>query len=180
MATDRAADAIDARILLALADDSRATTIKLADEVGASRNTVQARLNKWDQLGVLLPFDRRIAPAFLGYPLQAYVLTKVKQRLLTEVSAALTEVPEIVKVQGLSGGVDLLIQVVARDAEDLYRIAGRILSIRGVRRTRTSLVMRELVNYRLTQLIRRDNTPTPPQPPTQDGGGGRRQRMHGN
>lgn len=46
---------------------------------------------------------------------------------------------------GFSGGADLLIQVVARDADDLYRIAGQVLSIRGVRRTNTSLVMRELV-----------------------------------
>ncbi len=68
-------------------------------------------------------------------------------------AAALTQVPEVVEVQGLSGTVDLLIEVVARDADDLYRIAGRILDIRGVRRTRTSLVMRGLVDYRLGQLI---------------------------
>jgi hypothetical protein len=34
------------------------------------------------------------------------------------------------------------------------RIAGRILDIRGARRTRTSLVMRGLVDYRRGQLIR--------------------------
>jgi DNA-binding Lrp family transcriptional regulator len=69
----------------------------------------------------------------------------------------LTEVPEVVEVHGLSGGADLLIQVVAKDADDLYRVAGQILGIRGVRRTNTSLVMRELVDYRLTQLIARDS-----------------------
>lgn len=153
MTVDRTADTIDARLLMALVDDTRAATIKLAEEIGISRNTVQARLSRWDNAGVLLPFDRCIAPAFLGYPLRAFVLTQVKQRLLAEVSSALTEIPEVVEAQGLSGGVDLLIQVVARDTDDLYRIAGEILSIRGVRRTRTSLVMRELVDYRLTQLI---------------------------
>ena len=64
---------------------------------------------------------------------------------------------EVVEVHGLSGGVDLLIQVVAQDADDLYRIAGQILDVRGVRRTSTSLVMRQLVGYRLTQLLRRDS-----------------------
>jgi hypothetical protein len=44
-----------------------------------------------------------------------------------------------------------------KDADDLYRVAGQILGIRGVRRTNTSLVMRELVDYRLTQLIARDS-----------------------
>ena len=153
MTTRAVADPIDARLLMALRMDPRATTIALAEQIGVSRNTVQARLARLEARGALLPFDRRIDPAFLGYPMRAYVLTQVKQRLLDEVAAALTQVPEVVEVQGLSGTVDLLIEVVARDADDLYRIAGRILDIRGVRRTRTSLVMRGLVDYRLEQLI---------------------------
>ena len=157
LTTRDTADAIDARLLLALNRDPRAATITLADQVGVSRNTVQARLNRWSQSEALAAFDRRIDPAFLGYPLRAFVLTRVRQRLLTEVSAALTEVPEVVEVHGLSGGADLLIQVVAKDADDLYRVAGRILGIRGVRRTNTSLVMRELIDYRLAQLIDRDS-----------------------
>ena len=140
-----------------LAEPARATTIALAERTGVSRNTVQARLNRWHDAGALLPFERRIDPGYLGYPLRAYVLTHVKQRRLGEVSAALREVPEVIEVHGLSGAADLLIQVVARDADDLYRIAGRILGIKGVRRTSTSLVMRELVDYRLAQLIRRDS-----------------------
>jgi len=158
LTTKDTADAIDARLLLALNRDPRAATIALADEVGVSRNTVQARLNKWAQSDALTTFDRRIDPAFLGYPMRAFVLTRVRQRLLTEVSAALTDIPEVVEVYGLSGGADLLIQVVTKDADDLYRVAGQILEIRGVRRTNTSLVMRELVDYRLAQLIRRDAT----------------------
>ena len=150
-------DQIDAKLLVALTKDPRATTIALAERTGVSRNTVQARLNRWDDSGALMPFDRRIDPGYLGYPLRAYVLTHVKQRRLAEVSAALAEVPEVIEVQGLSGAADLLIQIVARDADDLYRIAGRILDIKGVRRTSTSLVMRELVDYRLAQLIHHDS-----------------------
>jgi DNA-binding Lrp family transcriptional regulator len=131
MTTRVVADPIDARLLRALRMDPRATTIALAEQIGVSRNTVQARLARLEARGALLPFDRRIDPAFLGYPMRAYVLTLVKQRLLDEVAAALTQVPEVVEVQGLSGTVDLLIEVVARDADDLYRIAGRILDIRG-------------------------------------------------
>jgi DNA-binding Lrp family transcriptional regulator len=156
MRHDRLVDRFDARLLRAIVSDPGASTVKLANETGVSRNTVQARLNRWNANGVVLPFDRRIDPAFLGYPLRAFVLTRVKQRLLEEVSAALTEIPEVVEVLGLSGDVDLLVQVVSRDGDDLYRVAGRILGIRGVLRTRTSLVMRELVDFRLTQLIHTD------------------------
>ncbi|KLO31354.1 AsnC family transcriptional regulator [Mycolicibacter heraklionensis] len=149
------ADAIDARLLLALNADPRAATVALAEQTGVSRNTAQARLARWSETGALARFERTVTPDFLGYPLRAFVLTNVKQRLLREVAAALAEVPEIVEVHGLSGVADLLVQVVARDADDLYRIAGQILGIRGVKRTNTALVMRNLVDFRLTPLIER-------------------------
>jgi DNA-binding Lrp family transcriptional regulator len=41
-----AIDATDARLLLALADDPRATVLALAERTGLSRNTVQARLDR--------------------------------------------------------------------------------------------------------------------------------------
>ncbi|OBF25977.1 AsnC family transcriptional regulator [Mycobacterium sp. ACS1612] len=146
-------DPTDARLLLALNDDPRATTVALAEQTGLSRNTVQARLTRLDER--LHSHERRVSPKSLGYPLTAYVTTQVHQRLLDEVAAALDGIPEVIQVQGLSGQTDLLVQVVATDADDLYRIAGQILAIDGVERTNTALVMRELVDYRLTPLIRR-------------------------
>ena len=38
-------------------------------------------------------------------------------------------------------------------ADDLYRIAGLILDIDGVEKTTTGLVMRRLVDYRLSPLL---------------------------
>ena len=149
------ADSTDAALLKALTADPRAATSALAERVGLSRNTVQARLGRWTADAVLSTFERTITPTFLGYPLRAFVFTNVKQRLLTEVADALSEIPEVVEVHGLSGRTDLLIQVVARDADDLYRVAGQILSIRGVKRTNTALVIRDLVSFRLTPLIDR-------------------------
>lgn len=155
MSSPYIADAIDARLMRALAADRRATTVALAERIGVSRNTVQARLVRWDETKVLTSFERTISPDSLGYPLRAFVLTNVKQRLLSDVAGALARVPEVVEVHGLSGVADLLIQVVARDADDLYRVAGHILGIKGVKRTNTALVMRDLVDYRLTPLIDR-------------------------
>jgi len=147
------ADQIDARLLRALSEEPRATAVALADRTGLSRNTVQARLGKLDDAQTLRSFERRIDPAILGYPLQAYILTNVTQRKLAQVGAALDEIPEVLEVHGLSGVADLLVHVVARDADDLYRVAGDILDIKGVKRTTTALVMREMVGYRLRPLI---------------------------
>ncbi|MCW2631534.1 MAG: transcriptional regulator, AsnC family [Pseudonocardia sp.] len=148
-------DAIDARLILALTDRPRSTVVALAEQTGLTRNTVQARLTRLDEQGVLTSFERRVDPTALGYPLTAFITTTVTQRRLDEVAAALEGVPEIVEVFGLSGQVDLLIRVVAVDADDLYRIAGQILATPGVQRTNTALVMRRMVDFRLTPLLRK-------------------------
>lgn len=160
MTTTPRVDALDARILMALSEDPRATVMALAERTKLSRNTVQARLSRLEQNGALRSFERRVDPASLGYPLTAFILARVTQRNLAQIAAALEQIPEVVEVHGLAGVTDMLIHVVAREADDLYRIAGRILDIGGVEQTTTSLVMRKLIEFRLAPLIkdRTENT----------------------
>ena len=106
-------DAVDARLLLALAEEPRAPVLALAQRLGLSRNTVQARLAKLDRRGALRSFERRIDPAALGYPLSAVITTRVTQNRLEEVAEVLARIPEVVEVEGLSGEADLLVRVVA-------------------------------------------------------------------
>ena len=155
MLNEKCIDPTDARLLLALVEQPRATAVALTGQTGLSRNTVAARMVKLEQQGVLDSVERQIPPAMLGYPLTAFITTQVTQRRLDEVADALSGIPEVLQVHGISGQIDLLVHVVATDADDLYRIAGQILAIPGVERTNTALVMRELVNYRITPLLRR-------------------------
>lgn len=151
MPTAEPLDDIDIRLLLALREEPRATVVALADRVGLSRNTVQARLAKLEpKLG---SFERRIDPATLGYPLTAFITVQVTQQHLDRLAGALAEIPEVVEVFGLTGDSDLLVRVVATDADQLYRIAGRVLDTPGVERTSFSLAMRTLVDFRLTPLL---------------------------
>jgi len=152
---EKCIDPTDARLLLALVEQPRATAVALTGQTGLSRNTVAARLAKLEHQGVLDSVERQIPPAMLGYPLTAFITTQVTQRRLDEVADALSGIPEVLQVHGISGQIDLLVHVVATDADDLYRIAGQILAIPGVERTNTALVMRELVSYRITPLLRR-------------------------
>lgn len=152
---DRLVDEVDARVLRALVHEPRATTVALAEATGLARNTVHSRLAKLEEDGVLQSFERRIDPAALGYPLTAFIMVTVTQRRLRAIGDALADVPEVLEVHGLSGVTDLLVQIVARDADDLYRLAGQILDIDGVEKTTTGLVMRRLVDYRLGPLLDR-------------------------
>ncbi|NNH70316.1 Lrp/AsnC family transcriptional regulator [Nocardia uniformis] len=148
-------DATDARLLLELVAHPRATGVELAARLGLSRNTVQARLARWEASGVLASFERRVEPRALGYPLAAFVAVVVDQHQLDEVVAELAEIPEVTEVCGTTGPTDLTVRVVAADADNLYRVTGQILKIPGVVRTNMSLVMQEFVGPRITPLLDR-------------------------
>ncbi|TSD93931.1 Lrp/AsnC family transcriptional regulator [Skermania sp. ID1734] len=148
-------DATDAKLLLELVRNPRATGVELAARLGLSRNTVQARLARWEAGEALGPFDRRVDPSALGLPLTAYVATVIDQHQLDGVVTALADIEEVVEVDGMTGLTDLQVRVVAKDADDLYRIVGKILRIPGVERTNMALVMRQLVPARMTPLLRR-------------------------
>jgi DNA-binding Lrp family transcriptional regulator len=148
-------DATDARLLLALGEDPRATVMALSQRLGLARNTVQARLARLETAGVLAPFDRRVRPEALGYPLGAYVTVQVVQRSLADLSDALAAIPEVLEVTALSGVADLLVQVAARDADDLWRITEQVLALPGVQRTDTALALRRFVEHRIEPLLER-------------------------
>jgi len=148
-------DAVDRALLSALSPDPRATVVALADRLGLSRNTVQARMARLEASGAFLSFERSIDPAPLGYPLEAFIAVHVRQKLLGEVVDRIAEIPEVIQAHGLSGSIDLLVRVVCRDAHDLFRIDGEILAVDGVERTETSLAMGELIPYRLGPLLDR-------------------------
>jgi DNA-binding Lrp family transcriptional regulator len=154
-------DATDARLLLELVSNPRASGVELAQKLGLSRNTVQARLAKWDAAGALGSIERRVNPRALGYPLAAFVAVVVDQHRLDTVATELADIPEVIEVCGLAGLTDLTVRVVARDTDDLYRIAGQILRIPGVERTNMSLVMQELVGPRIAPLLRQRAAPLP-------------------
>jgi len=146
-------DKTDARMLSALSENPRATGVDLASGLGLSRNTVQARMNRWESEGALHPIDHRIPPRNLGRPLLAFVTARVDQHQLGEVTDHLARIAEVIEVFGLAGETDLLIRVVAADTDDLYRIAGLVLGVPGVERTNIGIAMRELIAYRTMPLV---------------------------
>jgi len=151
----RALDGTDTRLLSALTQDPRQTVVALAQKLGLSRNTVQARMAQLEKKHAFLSFERRINPVSLGYPLMAFISVHVQQQKLGSLADDLASVPEILEGYGLTGSADLLLRVVALDAEDLFRINGKILACDGVERTDTALAMGELIPFRIRPLLDR-------------------------
>ncbi|MBN9186782.1 MAG: Lrp/AsnC family transcriptional regulator, partial [Microbacterium sp.] len=131
-------DTVDLELLAALARDPRATVVALAEKLGLSRNTVQARMAKLDRSGVFLSYERAISSSALGFPIEAFINVMVRQAELPHIITEVVRIPEVVQAHGLSGQVDLLIRVACRDTQHLFDTDARILAIEGVERTETS------------------------------------------
>jgi len=146
-------DRVDLELLKALADDHRATVVALADRLGLSRNTVQARMARLERSGVFQSFERAMSPAALGLPIEAMVSVIVRQADIPRITAEIAEIPEVIQAHGLSGQIDLMVRVAARDTQHLFDVDARILAIDGVERTETSLVMGEVIEYRVRPIL---------------------------
>lgn len=145
-------DSTDRRILLALSSAVRRSASSIASALGLGRNTVQTRLSRLEA-EVLDPADRRIPPTALGFGLLSFVQLHVDQRHLDQITEALRQIPEVLEAHGLTGTADILVRVAAANAEELFRVHGRLLHIEGVQRADSALSMAELVPYRVTKLI---------------------------
>lgn len=146
-------DHVDLELLSVLAEDHRATVVAIAERLGLSRNTVQARMGKLERSGVFLSFDRAMSPRALGFPIEAMVSVVVRQADLPRITSELALIPEVLQAHGMSGQVDLLVRVAARDTQHLFAVDARILGIEGVERTETSLVMGEVIGSRVRPLL---------------------------
>ena len=148
-----ALDATDRRILLALDDDPRATVQLLALRLGLARGTVHARLERMARDEVMRKNSIRLSAPSLGFPMRAFVTAEVDQDQFEEMMTDMAGIAEVVECVGLAGENDLMIQIVARDADHVYDITKRIKGCRGINRTATSIVLRELLGYRFEHLL---------------------------
>lgn len=146
-------DEMDARILRVLDGEPRATVQYIAEATHAARGTIYARLGKLQSLDAVEPVTARLRPRVLGYPLRVMMTADVDQRFFDGMVDDLSQIPEVVECLGISGQSDLHIEIAAKDPDDIYRISQLIMSCRGIRRTSSAIVLRELLPRRHAQLL---------------------------
>ncbi|MFJ3956674.1 Lrp/AsnC family transcriptional regulator [Arthrobacter sp. NPDC090010] len=149
------ADALDARILLALEEDPGASVLALAHRVGASRNTVHARLQRMNREDLLLGFTQRVSPAALGYGLVAFVSLAISQAESVDAILGVQEIAQVVEVHKTTGDADFLVKLVARDTADLNSVMDALVAVPGVVRSSTAVSLQETMPYRTRALLER-------------------------
>ncbi|MEV5299485.1 Lrp/AsnC family transcriptional regulator [Amycolatopsis methanolica] len=150
-----AVDALDARLLLLLTDAPRLNVLECARRLGVARGTVQARLDRLTEQGILGGFPPQLNLTAMGYGLTAFAVIEIAQGQRTSVSEALDAIEEVCEVHATTGQGDLFVRMVARDHDDLQRVIDAVVSVPGVRRTSTSLALSTPVPPRVRPLLER-------------------------
>jgi DNA-binding Lrp family transcriptional regulator len=147
-------DALDARLVAVLSQEPRIGVLECSRRLGVARGTVQARLDKLVERGVVRGFGPDISPAALGYGVTAFVTLEIRQRYGHDsVAAHLNEIPEVLEAHTITGSSDLLCRIVARSNADLQRVIDLVVSYQGIVRAATIIALAEQIAYRTLPLV---------------------------
>ena len=135
-------DAVDRKLLDALRTNGRATFAELARVVGLSAPAVHERVGKLEAAGVITGYHAAVAPESLGYSMSALIGLFLSDQCQPElIDAALAEVPEIEDCWFVAGEESYVVKVRVADVAELERMIGTLNAIKGVSRTRSTVVL---------------------------------------
>jgi DNA-binding Lrp family transcriptional regulator len=146
-------DELDAQIIALMENEPRIGLLEVSRRLGVARGTVQSRLVKLTERGVVTGFGPSLDPARIGYPVLAFVFLEIAQGRLAEAVAVLEEMPEVLEAHGTTGPLDLMCRIVARDNEHLQEILNDILASPAIRRTTSYIAMSRQIAYRTDPLV---------------------------
>jgi DNA-binding Lrp family transcriptional regulator len=148
-----AVDALDARILALFAAEPRIGVLEASRRLAVARGTVQARLDRLASRGVVRGWGPDVDADALGYPVTAFVTLEIRQGAHRRIEAKLASIPEVLEAHTITGAGDMLVRVVARTNADLQAVVDAVLSIDGVERSNTVIVLATVVPYRVLPLV---------------------------
>jgi DNA-binding Lrp family transcriptional regulator len=146
-------DALDVDLLRALHDSPRAGVLELSRTVGVARGTVQARLDRMEESGILTGYGPDLDVAAAGYGVQAFVTLEIAQGALDEVTAELTALPAVLEAYATTGSSDVLCRLAASSHEDLQRTLLALNRSPVVSRSTSVVVLSVVVPSRALPLL---------------------------
>jgi DNA-binding Lrp family transcriptional regulator len=149
-----AIDRLDALLIALLHEEPRIGVLECSRRLRVARGTVQARLDKLAERGVIVGFGPDVSPAGLGFRVTAFVTLQIRQRYGHDpVATHLAEIPEVLEAHTITGAGDLLCRIVARSNADLQRVIDVIMAYEGIERASTMIALAEQVAYRTLPLV---------------------------
>jgi DNA-binding Lrp family transcriptional regulator len=148
-------DQLDCRLIELLASEPRVGVLEASRRLGVARGTVQARLDRMHERGVITGYGPDVDPEALDYRVTAFVTLEIRQAGGHDpVADRLAAIAEVLEAHTITGAGDMLCRVVARDNADLQRVIDAIVELQGVVRTSTVIVLATPLPHRVLPLVR--------------------------
>lgn len=139
-------DEVDLKLLAQLQSDADRTNVELARLTGLSPAATLNRVRRLKESGVIRVISARLDPAAAGFPLHMYVAASLGRHDPRSTRVFEEEIrarPQIVAADNVTGEMDYLLTVVARDVTELQQVLAA-LAIKGGQRLLTHLRLEEV------------------------------------
>lgn len=165
------ADSLDVALLRTLAGRPRIGDLELSRVLKVARATVQGRLRRLDERGVIRDWSPTVDVAAAGFPVQAIITLEISQGLLEEVREDLMSIPEVLEAHVTTGSFDVVCRVATESHARLQDVLVRIDQSPSVMRSTSVMILSELIPPRTLPLLESRAAPAGRAPSFRHAGG---------
>ena len=141
-------DLFDRRILAALQQDGRMTSVALAELVHLSASQCARRVQRLEEIGVIRGYRAVLDPEALGLGIAGVVnlsLEKYAKGNIEELQQQIVARPAIVECLSVTGDSDYQLRIMARDLREFSALLMEsIMPMPGVSTTRSSIILEQV------------------------------------
>lgn len=134
-------DDLDKALIAALRRDGRASLSDLALDLGVTRTTVRARLERLTASGEIVGFSVRTKGDVAQAPVRGLMMLGIEGRGTEKIMQRLSGMAAVQAVHSTNGTWDLIVELGTETLEALDRVLFEIRKLDGVTRSETNLLL---------------------------------------
>jgi DNA-binding Lrp family transcriptional regulator len=131
----------DQELISLLRVNAREPVSALARKLSLSRTTVQDRLRRLEQTGIIAGYQVRLSETIEQGGIRAFVTVEVEPKRTNDVSRALLKMPQVEALYSVSGKYDLIGLVRTSSAQDMDKLLDVVGVIPGVTGTESAVIL---------------------------------------
>lgn len=146
-------DSLDVDLLAALPEHSRIGVLELSRTLQVARGTVQSRLDRLAEAGVLRGYGPDVDLPAAGYGVHAFVTLQIAQGALDAVTEELAAHPAVLEAYATTGEADVICRLAASSHGELQQVLLSLNRSGTVVRSTSVVVLSEVVARRTAPLL---------------------------
>ncbi|MEM7216278.1 MAG: Lrp/AsnC family transcriptional regulator [Pseudomonadota bacterium] len=131
----------DRKLVAALKRDSRASVTTLAGMLGLSRATVQSRMERLVEHGIIRRFTIEVSPEASPETIRAVTTIEIQGGNSRSIIRSLRQIPEVTALYSTNGAWDLVAEIETASLPEFDRVLRQIREVKGVLNSETSLLL---------------------------------------